>query len=222
MSDVVLVRHGATEWSDAGKHTGRTDVPLNAAGEAAAARLRACLGRWTFGRVLTSPLVRARETCRLAGYGDRAEVLDDLVEWDYGEYDGRTTKEIRETRSGWSLWRDGAPGGESAADVGARADRVLEALRDPGGDVLVFAHGHFLRVLAARWVGLEPEWGSAFALEPAALGVLGHEREVPVLSRWNEPCASSASVRPPGRLSPLRPFGVLTPWSRPPRRPTSG
>jgi len=135
--------------------------------------------------VLTSPLARASETCRIAGLGDVSVVSDDLLEWDYGAYEGRTTKDIREERPGWSLWRDGAPGGETPAKVGERIDRVVARLREAGGDAVVFAHGHVLRVLAARWLGLETAQGQLFALETATLSVLGYERENAVIRLWN-------------------------------------
>jgi probable phosphoglycerate mutase len=182
---VVLVRHGQTEWSASGRHTGRTDVPLDDAGRRNAETLRARLAGWTFARVLTSPLSRARETCRLAGLGDRAEVVDDLQEWDYGEYEGRRTVDIREERPGWDLWAEGVPGGETVEQVGARADRVIAAARDAGGDVALFAHGHVLRVLGARWVDLPPVQGSRLALATGAVCVLGWERERAVLEYWN-------------------------------------
>ncbi len=154
-------------------------------GRSQASALREVLQAWQFVLVLTSPLSRAAETCPLAGLGDVAQVRDDLMEWDYGDYEGRTTAEIREERPGWTLWRDGVPNGETAAEVGARADRVLAEVRAAGGDVAVFAHGHLLRVLAARWLGLEPANGRLFALDTATLSVLGHARETAVIRRWN-------------------------------------
>jgi probable phosphoglycerate mutase len=185
--EVVLVRHGETEWSRDGRHTGRTDVPLTAAGRSQAERLGAPLGDWRFTRVLASPLGRALDTCRLAGFGDRAELSDALLEWDYGEYEGETTPQIRELRPGWNLWRDGCPGGESAADVGARVDPLVSELKASAGDVAVFAHGHLLRVLAARWVELPPEAGARFWLATATISVLGFERESAAVRRWNAP-----------------------------------
>jgi probable phosphoglycerate mutase len=183
----VLVRHGETEWTRTGRHTGRTDIPLNENGQEEARRLCAGLLGVVFARVLSSPLSRAWETCQLAGLGPRAQPVDDLVEWDYGEYEGRRTADIRRERPGWSLWRDGVPGGESAADVGARADRVLAELSAVDGDVALFGHGHVLRVLTARWLGLPPADGRLFALDPASLSILGHERETAVIERWNDP-----------------------------------
>ena len=185
--EVVLVRHGETEWSRDHRHTGRTDVPLTAEGRRQAERLHDALAEWTFARVMTSPLRRALDTCRLAGYGDRAERSDALLEWDYGEYEGETTDRIRESRPGWNLWRDGSPGGESAADVGARVDPLVSELRESEGDVVLFAHGHVLRVLAARWVELPPEAGARFWLATATISVLGFERETAVFKRWNAP-----------------------------------
>jgi len=189
---IVLVRHGATEWSASGKHTGRTDVPLTEEGRRAAEELRVPLRSWTFARVLTSPLQRAQETCRLAGYGDVAESRDELQEWDYGVYEGLTTEDIRGRAPDWVLWRDGAPGGESPADVGARADRLLAEVRAVDGDVLLFAHGHVLRVLTARWLELHPGDGRLFALDTATLSVLGYERGSAVILRWNAPVGTSA------------------------------
>jgi broad specificity phosphatase PhoE len=185
MTEVVLVRHGETEWSRSGKHTGRTEIPLTERGREQAVVVGAALSERRFALVLTSPLQRAAETCRLAGYGGVAEQRDELMEWDYGAYEGRKTADIREEHPGWTLWRDGVPGGERAAEVGARADRVIAELRALTGDAAVFAHGHVLRVLAARWIGLEPSAGQLFALDPATLSVLGYERETPVVRSWN-------------------------------------
>ena len=186
---VVIVRHGQTAWSVAGRHTGRTDVPLTEEGRDAAARLASAFAPRSFSLVLTSPLRRARDTCALAGYAAVARVDDDLLEWDYGEYEGRTTAAIHGERPRWSLWYDGAPGGEDAAAVGRRVDRVIATLRAAPGDALVFAHAHVLRVLAARWVGLHPEDGARFALDPARPSTLGYERETPVIREWNVPVA---------------------------------
>ena len=182
---VVLVRHGETEWTISGQHTGRTDVPLTAEGRREAERLRDRLAGLEPAIVLTSPRQRACETSRLAGFGDVAVVDDDLVEWDYGDYEGRPTAEIRDEVPDWSLWRDGAPGGETAGQIGARADRVIERIRQ-AGDGVVFSHGHFLRVLAARWLDLPPAAGRFFALVPASVSVLGWEREQAVLRGWND------------------------------------
>ena len=185
--EVVLVRHGDTEWSRAGKHTGRTDVPLTEQGRRQAEAVGAALDEREFALVLTSPLGRALETCRLAGFGDRAEPRDELMEWDYGAYEGRTTSEIREERPGWTLWRDGVRDGETIEQVGQRVDRVLEQIRSVEGVALLFAHGHVLRVLTARWLGLEPNAGRLFALDPATLSTLAYERETPVIQLWNQP-----------------------------------
>jgi broad specificity phosphatase PhoE len=183
---LVVVRHGATSWSEEGRHTGRTDVPLNARGKAQARRLAAVLAAQRFALVLTSPLSRAIETCALAGFGDRAESDPDLAEWASGADEGRTTAEIRADRPGWTLWNDGVRGGESAGEVGRRADRVIERARGAGGDTLCFAHGHIGRVLAARWVGIPAVGGRLLAFDAGSLGVLGWERETPVIERWNE------------------------------------
>ena len=155
-AEVVLVRHAETEWSRTGRHTGLTDIPLTDEGRAAAAALAPRLGRWSFERVLVSPARRARETCELCGLGEVAEVFDELHEWDYGDDEGLTTAQIRAQRPGWNLWRDGCPGGESAEQVGARADRVISALSPARGAVALFSHGHMLRVLGARWIALAP------------------------------------------------------------------
>lgn len=183
---VVLVRHGQTEWSVSLQHTGRTDVPLTDEGRRQAEALVEPLSRWHFARVLTSPLSRARETCRLAGLGERAEVVDDLLEWDYGDYEGRTTTDIRAERPGWDLWVDGVVGGETVEEVGRRADRVIEKARHAGGDVAVFAHGHLLRILGARWANLPAAAGRRLALSTASISVLGWERATAVVERWNE------------------------------------
>ena len=181
------MRHGETEWSRDGRHTGRTDVPLTDVGRRQAERLEDALREWNMARVLTSPLGRALDTSRLAGLGDRAEPTDVLLEWDYGEYEGLTTAQIRGLRPGWNLWRDGCPGGESAADVGARVDPLTDELKASEADVAVFAHGHLLRVLAARWVELPPEAGARLWLATATVSVLGFERETATVRRWNAP-----------------------------------
>jgi probable phosphoglycerate mutase len=180
-----LIRHGETEWSAAGRHTGRTDLHLTDDGRAAAKRLGELLSGVTFSAVMTSPMLRARETCALAGLGEHAEVVDDLREWDYGDYEGLTTAEIRESRPDWTVWRDGCPGGETAQDVGLRVDRVIARLREHDGAVAVFGHGHCLRVLAARWTGLEPTAGAVLALDTASVSRLGWEREQSVVRTWN-------------------------------------
>jgi probable phosphoglycerate mutase len=185
--EILLARHGETEWSASGRHTGHTDVPLTDDGREQARALGRRLGGRSFELVLSSPLQRARVTCELAELGERALLRDELMEWDYGAYEGRTTPEIRAEAPGWSLWSDGVPGGETAADVGHRVDHVIAELGAVDGDVALFAHGHVLRVLAARWLGLAPTEGRLFALDPATISILGHERETPVIRRWNEP-----------------------------------
>jgi broad specificity phosphatase PhoE len=183
--EIWLARHGETEWSRAMRHTGRTDIELTERGRQQAQLLRRGLEDRSFVRVITSPLSRAVDTCALAGLGDRAERSDALLEWDYGEYEGLTTPQIRVRRPAWVLWRDGCPGGETAADVGARVDPLLAELRRADGDVALFAHGHVLRVLAARWLGLEPQSGALLALETGTLSTLGWERETAVVRCWN-------------------------------------
>ena len=183
--EVLLVRHGQTEWSLSGQHTGSTDIPLTDEGRRQGEALGMRLAGREFELVLSSPLGRALETCRLSGLADVAQVRDDLLEWDYGAYEGRTTADIRSDRPGWLLWRDGCPDGETAAQAGARVDRVIADLRDLDGDAAVFAHGHILRVLAARWLELPPEEGGRFGLSTATVSVLGWEREVPVMWLWN-------------------------------------
>jgi broad specificity phosphatase PhoE len=185
---LVLVRHGETPWARDGKHTGRTDIPLTDLGRAQAAVLGDRLRGRTFVAVLTSPLSRAADTCRFAGLADQAQLDDDLLEWDYGAYEGRRTADIRVEVPGWTIWRDGAPDGESAADVGARADRAIERALGFGGEVVLFAHGHYLRVLTARWLGLPADHGRLFALAPATISLLGFEREQRVVERWNDRC----------------------------------
>jgi probable phosphoglycerate mutase len=184
---VVLVRHGSTEWSEAGRHTGRTDVPLTKEGREQATALRVCLDPRRFAAVFTSPRSRARETATLAGFPEAAP-LEDLGEWDYGDFEGLTTSEIRAERPRWFLWRDGVPGGETLGEVGARADRIAGLVRGIEGDVALFAHGHVLRILAARWLGLEPGRGRSFALSTGTISTLGYEREIPVIIEWNAAC----------------------------------
>jgi broad specificity phosphatase PhoE len=183
--EIWLARHGETEWSRDMRHTGRTDVPLTEVGREQARKLQRSLEDHDFLRVLTSPLSRAAETCELAGLGDRAERSDALLEWDYGEYEGLTTAQIRERRPGWVLWRDGCPGGETAAEVGARVDPLVAELLQSRGDAALFAHGHVLRVLAARWLGLRPGDGALLALSTGTLSTLGWERETAVVRSWN-------------------------------------
>ncbi|HYL69683.1 MAG TPA: histidine phosphatase family protein [Candidatus Dormibacteraeota bacterium] len=182
---LVLVRHGETEWSRERRHTGRTDVPLTSEGEAQAAALKQRLGAYSFAAVLCSPLQRARRTCELAGYGDVAVLDGDLQEWDYGSYDGLTLQEIRKERPGWNLWADGARDGESLQQVATRAERVIARARMAQGDVLLFGHGHILRVLAACWLELPARAGQRFALGPASPSVLSYEHEWTVMRSWN-------------------------------------
>lgn len=182
---VWLVRHGETEWSRTLRHTGRTDVPLTAEGERQARSLAAPLSRHPFSLVLTSPLRRARDTCRLAGFEGVARTRQDLAEWDYGEYEGRTTEEIRREVPGWTAWSAPVPGGEAISAVADRADRVIAEVAGAEGDALLFGHAHVLRVLAARWLGLTPEHGRLLVLGPASLSVLGHEHGERVVQAWN-------------------------------------
>jgi broad specificity phosphatase PhoE len=183
--ELWLARHAETEWSKSHRHTGRTDVPLTDEGRRHAATLVDRIGGHEFAAVLVSPLARARETAEIAGYGDRLQIRDDLVEFDYGEYEGITTATIRETRPDWFLWRDGSPGGEMPDDVGVRVDRVIDEVLGMPGDVLVVAHGHVLRVLAARWVEQPAAFGGRLALDTGALCRLGFERETRVVWAWN-------------------------------------
>jgi broad specificity phosphatase PhoE len=185
---IYLARHGETAWSLTGQHTGLTDLPLTENGECNARNLGKRLRGLTFSKVFTSPLHRAMRTCELAGFKAVAEVDPNLVEWNYGDYEGRRTTEIRANRPDWQLFRDGCPGGESPAQVGARADQVVKDVRAVEGDVLIFSSGHFLRVLAARWLGLESAAGRFFTLDTASLSELGYERNLsaPVIRLWND------------------------------------
>ena len=192
MTEIVLVRHGETEWSRTLKHTGRTDVPLTDEGREQAHLVGRALAGRRFGRVLSSPLQRALETCRIALPDAEPELPEELMEWDYGDYEGITTKEIRETVPDWTVWKYGARGGESVEAVGARVDRIVAELGRADEDVAVFAHGHVLRVLTARWLGLEPAAGRLFALDTGTLSILGYERETAVVRRWNEPLEEAA------------------------------
>jgi broad specificity phosphatase PhoE len=186
---VYLLRHGETEWSLNGQHTGVTDIPLTENGRRAARLLKPILAKVTFALVLTSPLQRARETCELAGLGQLANVEPDLIEWNYGEYEGLKTEHIRLTRPDWSIFRNGSPSGETPEQVGARADRVIARVRAAEGNGALFAHGHILRVLAARWINLSPGYGEHFMLDTATLNVLGYYRESPAFKIWNAPLA---------------------------------
>ena len=184
-SHIWLIRHGETAWSLSGAHTGISDIPLTPNGELQALAIRERLRGRPFDLVLTSPLQRALETCRLAGYSESARVDPDLVEWNYGAYEGMSTLEIRKERPQWNLWRDGVPKGETVQQVGARAERVIERAAAAGGEVALFAHGHLLRILAACWLGLPADCGRLFSLSTATVSQLGHERETRVISSWN-------------------------------------
>jgi probable phosphoglycerate mutase len=185
-----VIRHGETEWSVRGRHTGTTDLPLTENGRRLAERMRPLLAKETFALVLVSPMRRARETCELAGLGEKAAIDGDLVEWNYGAYEGLTTSQIREALPGWMLFRDGCPGGETAEQVGARVDRVIARARGAGGDVALFAHGHvLLRAFAARWIGLAAAAGQHFLLDTGALSVLGAYQGSPAVRVWNAPLA---------------------------------
>ncbi len=185
--EIWLFRHGETEWSKSGAHTSRTDLPLTGAGrERATALGRYLVGR-TFALVLTSPLQRARDTCALAGYGAAAQIEGNLREWDYGDYEGRSTADIRKDRPNWFLWRDGVPNGETVEQVGARAQLVIARALQTNGDVALFAHGHILRILTACWLGLPPDDGRLFALGTGSISILGYEHETQVITRWNQP-----------------------------------
>jgi broad specificity phosphatase PhoE len=186
MPVVLLVRHGETEWSRSGQHTSRTDLPLLADGVRDAEALGRRLAGYSFALVVASPMARARETARLAGLADTVELSDDLLELGYGDYEGRTTADIRVERPGWDIWADGAPGGEPLAGAGARADRVIARAEAAGGDVALFGHGHMLRIIGARWLGLPPAAASGLALSTASLCILGYERERRVIWLWND------------------------------------
>ncbi|MEA2079660.1 MAG: histidine phosphatase family protein [Pseudomonadota bacterium] len=186
--EIYLARHGETEWSLTGQHTGRTDIPLTERGERNASSLGKLLEGVSFARVWTSPLQRARRTCELAGLGDVAEPDDDLVEWDYGEYEGVRTVDIQKTHPGWNVFHHGCPAGETIDDIAARADRVIERIRQVDGNVILFSHGHFLRVIAARWIQLPPIEASRCMLTTASLSMLGYEHNLdePVIRHWND------------------------------------
>ncbi|MDX6644068.1 MAG: hypothetical protein QOD76_2030 [Solirubrobacteraceae bacterium] len=184
--EVLLARHGQTEWSLSGQHTGTTDIPLTDEGRRQGELLGERLAGRKFERVLSSPLSRALETCRLAGLAEQVEVREELLEWDYGSYEGRTTADIRRDWPEWYLWRDGCPDGETVAEVAARVDPVVAELRELEGDAAIFAHGHLLRMLAARWLELPPPAGGHLALSTATLSIVGWEREVPAVWMWND------------------------------------
>ncbi|HYA68955.1 MAG TPA: histidine phosphatase family protein [Acidimicrobiales bacterium] len=192
---LILVRHGQTTWSRAGRHTGRTDLDLEEAGRRQADLLGRRLAGHEFSTVLVSPLRRAEQTCALAGFGARSVVCEDLREWDYGAYEGRTTEEIRSERPGWSIWRDGVADGETLAEVATRAARLVAAVRSPSsaGDTLAFGHAHILRVVGMCWTGLDPAQGAHFVLEAASISVLGYERDTPAVIRWNDTAGEPVS-----------------------------
>ena len=185
MADLWLIRHGETAWSLSGAHTGRTDIPLTPAGEEQAAGIRTKLGGRNFALVLSSPLERARRTCELAGFAGVMQLEPNLAEWAYGQYEGKTTAQIRVERPGWAPFKDDFPGGETLADVAVRAQAVIDRAVTAGGDVALFAHGHILRVLAACWLGLPPQGARYFTMSPAGVSTLGYERENRVILRWN-------------------------------------
>ncbi len=190
-AEVYLIRHGETEWSVNGRHTGRTDIPLTENGRQVAKRWQPYAAAKTFALVLTSPLQRARQTCELVGLAPQAEIDRDLMEWDYGAYEGLTRQEIRALEPEWMIFNDGCPSGESPQQVAARVDRVIARARAVGGSVVLFAHGHVLRLLAARWLGLPPSGGAHFLLDTATLCVLSSYHGVPALKRWNAPLMAS-------------------------------
>lgn len=181
-----LIRHGETAWSASGAHTSRSDIPLTAQGRLSAAAIGAWLASKEFSLILVSPRQRARETCRIAGYAASMQTDNDLAEWDYGDYEGRTTAEIRKDRPGWSIWAEGPPGGETAEQVGLRAQRVIERAVAASGNVALFSHAHFLRILAATWIGLPASAGSVLALDTGSVSILGSERETHVIQMWNQ------------------------------------
>jgi broad specificity phosphatase PhoE len=187
MSSLWLIRHGETAWTVSGAHTGLTDLPLTPNGELQALAIRDRLRGRPFALVLSSPLLRARETCRIAGYAESAGIDPDLIEWNYGAYEGLSTPEIQKNRPNWNLWKDGVPNGETVEEVGHRADRVIARALSAGGDVALFAHGHLLRILSSCWLGLPPDCGRLFALSTATISILGYERDTRVLSNWNVP-----------------------------------
>jgi len=190
---VALIRHGETEWSMSGQHTGTTDIPLTENGRRVAQMLKPILATVSFARVWTSPMQRARETCEQAGLGEVAEIDRDLVEWNYGRYEGLTSEQIRVQTPGWLIFRDGCPGGETPEEMGARVERVIARVRAVDGDVALFAHGHFFRVFVARWLGLPVEAGRHFLLDTATLSILGYYQDIPAVKRWNAPLTASDS-----------------------------
>jgi probable phosphoglycerate mutase len=193
--DVVLVRHGETEWTLSGQHTGRTDIPLTERGREEARLLSPLLSSADFALVLSSPLQRARETCELAGLGSHVQLEPDLMEWNYGEYEGLTSKQIKRVAPNWMVFDDGCPGGESPEEVGARVDRVIRRIRAGSGRVALFAHGHLLRVFVSRWIGFPPSAGQHFLLNTSTVSVLGYYQGVPAVKRWNAPVTLPNDVK---------------------------
>jgi probable phosphoglycerate mutase len=187
VEELFLIRHGETEWSRSGQHTGVTDLPLTENGRDAARRLEPALSKIEFALVLSSPLQRARKTCELAGLGERMQIEPELIEWNYGEYEGLTSEQIHRTAPAWTVFKDGAPAGELPEQVAARVDRVIGRVRAVAGRVALFAHGHVLRVLAARWLGLPPIHGRDFLLDTSTLSILAYYRDTPAVKRWNAP-----------------------------------
>jgi broad specificity phosphatase PhoE len=193
---VYLIRHGETEWARDGRHTGRTDIPLTETGRTQAGFLLPIFDEVSFSRILSSPLQRALETARLAGQGNRVELVPDLMEWDYGNYEGISTEQIREKIPDWSIWTHPCPNGETINDVAARADRVISQIRDQENNVALFSHGHLLRVLAVRWLGFEPADGKHFQLGTSTLSILTYDRAMPVMKTWNGPLITAACAVP--------------------------
>jgi broad specificity phosphatase PhoE len=193
---VYLIRHGETEWARDGRHTGRTDIPLTETGRAQAGFLLPIFDEASFSHILSSPLRRALETARLAGQGNRVELVPDLMEWDYGDYEGITTTQIRKKIPDWSIWTHPCPNGETINDVSARADKVVSQVRVQESNVALFSHGHFLRVLAARWLGFEPACGKYFLLGTSTLSILDYEGATPVIKTWNGPLITAACAVP--------------------------
>lgn len=209
-TEIFLIRHGETQWSLTGRHTGRTDVPLTENGERGASHLRELLQRTKFTHVLTSPLQRARRTCDLVGLGAVARVEPDLREWDYGDFEGRTTADIRAKQPGWRLFQDGCPRGESVEQISQRADRALAEFRAMDGTIILFSHGHFLRALAVRWIGLPIQKGQHLALDTSSVGILSFEnpnREMPAISLWNAG-SNAAFVLKDESATKIHPAGV--------------
>ena len=196
MNSIYLIRHGETEWAKSGKHTGRTDIPLTDAGREQAGFLLPIFDEVKFERILSSPLRRAFETAKLAGLGSRVEVDKELPEWDYGDYEGLTTKQIREQVPGWSVWTHPCPNGETIDQVSQRADRVVARVRSAKGNVAIFSHGHFLRVLVCRWIGLSADHGKYFLLGTSTLSILGYEDQLPAIRTWNGPLITAACAVP--------------------------